>query len=162
MTRLMPHPGLSGSLFVLWLLLNQSLSPGHLLVGGAVALVGGWAFAALLPIKARPSRLITALRLTATVVGDIISSNISVGLIILGAGRRDRRSGFVRIPLALSEPYGLAALACIITSTPGTLWVDLDKADGILTIHVLDLQDDDEWVRIIKDRYERPLLEIYA
>jgi len=58
--------------------------------------------------------------------------------------------------------YGLATLACIITSTPGTLWVDFNEASGTLTIHVLDLVDETEWVRTIKGRYERPLLEIFA
>jgi multicomponent K+:H+ antiporter subunit E len=56
----------------------------------------------------------------------------------------------------------LATLACIITSTPGTLWVDFNEVSGVLTIHVLDLVDKSEWVRTIKERYERSLLEIFA
>jgi multicomponent K+:H+ antiporter subunit E len=52
-------------------------------------------------------------------------------------------------------------LACIITSTPGTLWVNFDAAKRILIIHVLDLIDESEWVRTIKGRYERLLLEIF-
>ena len=47
MTRLVPFPLVSASLLVLWLLLNQTLSPGHLLLGVALALVGGWAVAGL-------------------------------------------------------------------------------------------------------------------
>lgn len=68
----------------------------------------------------------------------------------------------MEIPLELRDPYGLAMLACIITSTPGTLWVDFNEASGTLTIHVLDLVDKTEWVRTIKGRYERLLLEIFA
>jgi multicomponent K+:H+ antiporter subunit E len=68
----------------------------------------------------------------------------------------------VEIPLELRNPYGLAALACIITSTPGTIWVDFDEARGLLTIHVLDLTDRDDVVNAIKGRYERRLLEIFA
>jgi multicomponent K+:H+ antiporter subunit E len=67
----------------------------------------------------------------------------------------------VEIPLDMRDPYGLASLACIITSTPGTLWVNFDGQKGALTIHVLDLVDKEEWIRIIKDRYERHLLEIF-
>jgi multicomponent K+:H+ antiporter subunit E len=162
MTRFLPHPVLSGALFMLWLLLNQSLSPGQLVLGGAAALVGGWTFAALEGTKARPRRLAAVFRLMAAVLRDIVRSNVAVALIILDAGRRERRSGFIEIPLELRDPYGLAALACIITSTPGTLWVELDRTSGTLTIHVLDLQDESEWVRTIKGRYERPLLEIFA
>ena len=67
----------------------------------------------------------------------------------------------MNIPLDLRDPYGLAVLACIITSTPGTLWVSFDSAKGMLMIHVLDLVDENEWIRTIKGRYERLLLEIF-
>ena len=96
------------------------------------------------------------------VLADIVRSNIAVARIILGRAGRKRSSGFVNIPLELRDPYGLTVLACIVTSTPGTLWVDFDPSRGVLTIHVLDLVDETEWTRTIKDRYEKPLLEIFA
>lgn len=163
MTRLLPYPIVSACLLVLWLLLNQTVSIGHVLLGGAVAFIGGWALGALQPPKARPRRRLVIFRLAVSVVADIVRSNIAVARIILGFERRRRwMSGFVEIPLELRDPYGLAALACIITSTPGTLWVDFDEASGNLTIHVLDLVEKSGWVRIIKERYERPLLEVFA
>jgi multicomponent K+:H+ antiporter subunit E len=96
------------------------------------------------------------------VLADIIRSNISVAGIILGFKDWEQTSGFVEIPLDLRNPYGLAILACIITSTPGTLWVDFNESSGTLTIHVLDLIDKTEWIRTVKSRYERLLLEIFA
>ena len=161
MTRLLPFPLMTAGLLVLWLLLNQTLSPGHIVLGSIMALAGGWAMAALQPPKGRIGRPGAILRLSALVLSDIVRSNIAVGRIVLGLGGRERTSGFVHIPLDLRDPYGLAALACIITSTPGTLWVGLDASNGILTIHVLDLIDESEWVRTIKGRYERLLLEIF-
>ena len=50
----------------------------------------------------------------------------------------------------------------LIRDRRGTLWVDFNEATGTLTIHVLDLTDKSEWVRTIKGRYERQLLEIFA
>ena len=161
MTWLLPFPIASASLLVLWLLLDQTLSLGHILLGGAVALVGGWALLALKPPKARPRRLSVLFRLAVLVIADIVRSNVAVARIILGLEQRRWISGFVEIPLDLRDPYGLAMLACIITSTPGTLWVDFNEASGTLTIHVLDLIDKAEWVRTIKGRYERLLLEIF-
>jgi len=161
MTWLVPFPVLSAGLLVLWLLLN-GLSVGHILLGGTVALIGGWAFAALEPPKMRLRRPLAVLRLTAFVFADIVRSNVAVARLILGLEPRRWASGFVDVPLELRNPYGLATLACIITSTPGTLWVDFNEASGTLTIHVLDLVDETEWVRTIKGRYERLLLEIFA
>jgi multicomponent K+:H+ antiporter subunit E len=152
----------SAGLLVLWLLFNQTLSLAHILLGGLAAIVGGWALTLLKLPKIRMRRPTAMIRLSALVLSDIIRSNIAVARIILGLGRRERRSGFVNIPLDVRDPYALAALACIITSTPGTLWVDFDETSGTLTIHVLDLIDENEWIRTIKNRYERPLLEIFA
>ena len=147
---------------MLWLLLNQAVSLGHLLVGGAIALAGGWLLAALEVPKGRLQRLPPIFRLAGLVAFDVVRSNIAVALIVLGIEERDRKSGFVRVPLDLRQPYGLAMLACIITSTPGTLWVSFDETSGVLTIHVLDLIDESQWIGTIKGRYERLLLEICA
>jgi multicomponent K+:H+ antiporter subunit E len=160
MTRILPFPIASASLLVLWLLLNQTISLGHFLLGIAVALVGGWALAVLEVPKARVRRLGAICRLLALVLADIVRSNMAVARIILGFERRTWTPGFVEIPLELRDSHGLATLACIITSTPGTLWVDF-SASGTLTIHVLDLVDKTEWVRTIKGRYERLLVEIF-
>ena len=87
MTRLLPFPMVSAGLLVLWLLLN-SLSVGHILLGGAVALIGGWALAALEPPKARLRRPVAILRLAAFVFADIVRSNVAVARIILGLERK--------------------------------------------------------------------------
>ncbi len=161
MTWLLPHPLVSAGLLALWLLLNMTMSAGHILLGSAVALAGGWALHALRPPQARVGRPGAILRLFALIFADIVRSNVAVARIVLGLGGRERTSGFVNIPLDLRDPYGLAVLACIITSTPGTLWVRHNPTTGMLTIHVLDLIDEGEWLRTIKGRYERLLLEIF-
>ena len=161
MTWLLPHPLVSAVLLVLWLLLNVTMSPGHILLGSAVALAGGWALHALSPPRARVGRPGAILRLCALVITDIVRSNVAVARIVLGVGGRARMSGFVDISLELRDAYGLAVLACIITSTPGTLWVKHEAGTGMLTIHVLDLIDESEWIETIKGRYERLLLEIF-
>jgi multicomponent K+:H+ antiporter subunit E len=70
-------------------------------------------------------------------------------------------AGFMTIPLELRSRHGLAILSIIITSTPGTIWVNYDAAKGTLLLHVLDLVDETVWVRTIKGRYERLLMEIF-
>lgn len=105
-------------------------------------------------------RLGCALRLAAAVLADVLRSNIAVARIILRPGGR-RRAGFVAIPLALRNADGLAALACIITATPGTAWASFDSARGVLRIHVLDLDDEQTLIRSIQERYEKRLKEIF-
>jgi len=160
MTRLLPFPILSCGLLVLWLLLNQTIALGQFLIGCVLAFVCGLILTTLQLPRERVRQPSAVLRLFGLVTVDIIRSNIAVGRIILGLGRRARTSGFVNIPLDLRNSYGLAVLACIITSTPGTLWVNFDRQKSLLMIHVLDLIDEGDWIRTIKGRYERLLLEI--
>jgi multicomponent K+:H+ antiporter subunit E len=161
MTRWLPFPLLSTCLLAMWLLLNQTIAPGQVLLGGMLALLGGWIMAVLQPARARVRRPGAVIRLLLLVIADIVRSNIAVSRIVLGSRRRQVTSGFMNIPLELRDRYGLAVLACIITSTPGTLWVNFDPKTGTLMIHVLDLVDESTWVETIKGRYERLLLEIF-
>ena len=161
MTRWLPFPLLTASLLATWLLLAGSAGPGALLLGLLVASLGVRALLALDPERARLRRPRVALELAWVVLVEVFRSNNAVARIILAPGTRNRTSGFVRVPLDMRAPYGLAALACIVTATPGTVWVEYDSAEGAMLLHVLDLVDKEEWVRIIKDRYERRLMEIF-
>lgn len=160
MTRLMPYPILSAFLLGIWLLFNQSLSPGHVLLGCVVGIAGGLAISALQIPSGRIHRPATIVRLAFVVLVDIIRSNFEVARIILTPSR-SAKSGFVTISLDLRNHYGLAILACIITSTPGTVWVNFDSAKSLLLLHVLDLKDEAAWTDLIKNRYERLLMEIF-
>ena len=161
MRRWLPLPLVWVLLFGLWLLLNQTLAAGHVILAAIIAFAAMHALTRLDPPATRTRRPITMLQLTALVLADIVRSNIAVARIIMYPGTRKQTSGFVEIALELRHPAGLAALACIITATPGTTWARYDSARGILTMHILDLVDDETWIRTIKDRYERRLLEIF-
>jgi multicomponent K+:H+ antiporter subunit E len=122
-----------------------------------------WFGSTLRPGRASLRRLDRAAGLFLVVLWDIFRSNIAVARIVLGlAGGREIRSGFVQIPMDLREDHGLAVLACIITSTPGTVWAGLSPDRRTLTIHVLDLKDDREWIQTIKQRYESRLMRIFG
>jgi multicomponent K+:H+ antiporter subunit E len=150
-------------LLLLWLVLNESLAPGHLLLGGLLALAaaaGYWRLRAGHEAS-RARHPLTALRLAFTVFADIVASNVAVGRIVLGLRREPRTAGFLPIPLAIRHPGGLAVLACIVTATPGTSWVRYDREQGLLTLHVLDLREVEAAAALFKQRYEKPLMEIF-
>jgi len=161
MKRWPPFPLLTAALVAAWLLLNESGTLGAVLLGGVLAFGVVRALTALDPPEGRFRRPRAALMLAPLVLADIVRSNIAVAKIILWPARKDRVSGFVRIPLDLRAPYGLATLACIITATPGTLWVEYDSVRNTLLLHVLDLIDEETWIETIKGRYEKRLMELF-
>ena len=161
MSHWLTFPLLTASLLVMWLLLVGSVGPGALLLGLLLAFLGTRLLLTLGPPRTRLRRPRVALVLAWVVLTDVVRSNNAVARIILRPGTRNRRSGFVRVPLDMRNPYGLAVLACIVTATPGTIWVEYDSAQGTLLLHILDLIGEEEWVRIIKNRYEGRLMEIF-
>src|SRR3546814_4938614 len=150
-------------LLILWLLLNDTLSTGNIALGIMLAALLGWALSAskLRPLRSCPKHPLTILLLIWHVAVDITKSNIAVARIIWLGKHADATPGFLKIPLRIRDPHGLAALACIVTYTPGTVWSDYSEAEQLLTLHVLDLKDEAEWFHTIQQRYERPLMEIF-
>lgn len=161
MRRIFPYPLLTISLLAMWLLLQQSLGYGHILLGSIIAVLASLPVAALQPQRPSVRRPGKILRLAALVAIDVLRSNVAVALLVLQRRRRDRTSGFLIMPLELHDRTALAILACIITATPGSAWLEYNAAQGTVLIHVLDLVDEKQWMDTIKNRYESLLLEIF-
>jgi multicomponent K+:H+ antiporter subunit E len=158
---LLPHPLLALGLFATWLLLSGSISAGDVLVALVAALAIPQVMRLLEPDRSGVRSPGAVLRLASYFAVDVVRSNYAVATIILGRRKRQRVSGFIHVPLDLRNRYGLAVLAIIVTSTPGTLWVQYDRPSGRLLLHVLDLVEEQDWIDLIKGRYERLLLEIF-
>lgn len=159
--RLFPYPLMSLALLAMWLLLHNSVSPATLLGGALAAFAAPWAMAALQTERLRIRSLTALIRLAGIVLYDIVRSNIAVATIILSRRHRKGAAGFIIIPLDMRNRFGLTLLALIVTSTPGTLWVQYNSTRGTLLLHVLDLVDEATWITLIKQRYERLLLEAF-
>lgn len=158
---LFPHPVLALGLFAVSLLMSGSVEPPAIALAAVLALATPQVMRALdaQTIRIRSPKAIVSL--AGLVLVDVLRSNWAVSAIILGSRKHERRSGFIHVPLDLKDRYALAVLAVILTATPGTLWVEYDGATGRLLLHVLDLIEEDEWVHLIKTRYERRLMEIF-
>lgn len=162
MKRWLPHPVVSLGLCALWLLLNQSLSPGNLLLGILLGLAVPLLTRRMLPLgypRMHAPRAMLRLLVMATV--EIVRSCFNVSRIILSGSKRNVNAQFILVPLTIRDPYGLAMLSCLITMTPGTVWVEILPERYALSMHVLDLHDTQWWIDTIKNRYERPLITIF-
>lgn len=155
-----PYPLLSTALLGMWLLLNQSVAPGTLLVGLVLSTVLAWVAVKLQPKRSHLNRLRTIAGFVLLVAVDILRSNIAVAGIILRSRGQAVRSGFVSVDFDLQDENALAVLACILTATPGTAWLEYDRRQKKLLVHLLDLEDESAWRRTL-ERYEASLKEIF-
>lgn len=158
---MLPHPILSLILLLLWLLLNDSAAPGHLLLGALLAVAIPLYTKRFWPEPARVRQPGLALRFAGRVLSDILVANFKVARVVLGP-REAIRPRFVRVPLDVRGEIGVTVLASVVSLTPGTVSADLDAGRRNLLVHALSEDDPAELIRQIKTRYEKPIMEIFA
>ena len=160
MRRWLPHPILTPTLALIWVLLVNSVAPGPVLLG----LLLGW----LIPIftlRFWPDPVpvrhpLTLLRFLLVVGYDILVANLAVAWLIL-RGARHIRPAFVTVPLDLRSELGISLLANTVSLTPGTVssWLSPDRR--ILVVQGLDVADPKALVATIKQRYETPIRRVF-
>jgi multicomponent K+:H+ antiporter subunit E len=161
---LLPAPLLALALWVAWLMLAGSASLGQMLLGAALALPLAAFAASLDPQRTHIGRVGTMLKLGIVVLRDIAVSNIDVARRVFGP-ESAIHSRWVALALTIQSPPGVAALASIITLTPGTLSAELSADGRTLLMHVLHVDDDAAEAGVLADiraRYEAPLILIFG
>jgi multicomponent K+:H+ antiporter subunit E len=157
---LLPHPLLTPVLAVIWLLLNNTLAFGHVVLG----LLLGWLIPLFTlrfwPEAVRIRRPGLLLRFIAVVLYDIVVANFAVARRILA--RPERLSpAFIAVPLELEGDLAISLLANTICLTPGTVSARLSEDRRSLLVHALDAPDPAATCAQIKARYEAPLKAVF-
>jgi len=155
-----PHPILSIVLLVTWLLLNNTIAMGHVVLGTILGILIPWFTSAFWPEKICLGKASVFLRFAMVVAYDIIVANMTVAKLILSPND-SLKPNFLHIPLDITHPLGISVLASTISLTPGTVSTDLSEDKKTLIVHALHVEDADAEIAAIKSRYERPLMEVF-
>ncbi|WP_210397865.1 Na+/H+ antiporter subunit E [Motiliproteus sediminis] len=160
LSRWLPLPLQTAVLVVVWLLLNNSMAPGQILLGVVLAWLVSLLVAPLQegPIRVRRFRL--AGKYLLRLLKDIVVANFDVAARILRS-RRHLKPGFVAVPLDIRGDLPVSLLANTVSLTPGTVSAELSSDRCWLYVHALHLEDDTVLIKVIKERYEQPLREIF-
>ena len=160
--RVFPHPLLSLTLLLVWLMLVNKVTPGNILLGGFLGIVVPILTSPYWPGRPRLKRPFMTGPYVLLVIWDIIVANIQVALIILFKPRSKIHSKWVVVPLDLTSPEAITVLAGTITMTPGTVSALLSSDGTSLLVHCLHTDDPDGVRDEIKTRYEARLKEIFG
>ena len=160
MSRILPQPLITVGLFATWLLLHNSVSAGLLVSGVVLAVLLPLGTRHFWPEYPRTVRVRPLIRLLGVVIYDIIIANLRMVVLILGPNSR-LRPHFVVVPVTAQHPFAITLFASIISLTPGTVSANLSGDRRSLLVHDLDVEDPDTAVRRVKERYEKPLMEIF-
>ena len=160
MNRWLPQPLFSLSLWGVWLLLGNTLAPGQILLGFLLALALPLFTVRFWPDRPRLRQPLKILAYVLMLFWDITLANLTVARLILGPTSR-LRPAFLRLPLELSNDFAIVVLSSTISLTPGTVSADISPDRRSLLIHALDVENPEQTVAQLKNRYERPLQEIF-
>ncbi|MGK2953183.1 MAG: Na+/H+ antiporter subunit E [Thiobacillus sp.] len=160
MRRFLPHPLLTLTLAILWLLLVNQLSAGHIVLGALLGWLIPFATSSFWPERIRIRHPLTLLRFLGVFVIDIVRGSFHVAWLILKGPTR-LRPVFVEVPLVLKTDLAISLLANTISLTPGTVSASLSMDKRTLIVHTLDTGDAAALVAEIKQRYETPLQKIF-
>jgi len=160
MRRILPHPLLALTLVILWLLLVNQVTVGHLVLGALLGWLIPFATTRFWPESTRIHHPLTLLHYLWVLMVGIVHGSFHVARLIL-QGPDHLRPAFVEVPLALSTDLAISLLANTISLTPGTVSVQLSTDKRTLTVHVLDTDDADAVVAEIKQHFEVPLKKIF-
>lgn len=159
--RWLPRPLLSLLLWAVWLLLNNTLAPGHLLLGLILAITIPWLTFHFWTPQPNVKRPVVVLRFILMLLYDILVANLHVARRILGS-TQDLRPSFFEVPLDITGDFPITLLASTITLTPGTVSAQLSDDRTRLLVHALDVEDVTATIAEIKQRYETPLKEMFG
>lgn len=161
LARFFPHPGLSGLLVIVWLLLLNSISVGAVLLALVVGFLVPLFTSPYWPNKPTLRFGWAMIDYLAVVIWDIVIANFQVAWLILFRRSRDLRACWLVVPLDVRQPEAITTLAGTISLTPGTVSSDVSADGRTLLVHALDTGDREADVARIKSRYEARLMRIY-
>jgi len=160
MKKILPHPILSLVLWCVWLLLNNTVAPGHMVLGFVLAIIIPLLTSGFWPEKVCISHPITLIKFVMIVLWDIMIANVIVAKLILG-NKNKLKPVFFHIPLDIEQPLAISLLANTISLTPGTVSCDLSEDKKVLLVHGLHEEDQQATINEIKQRYEQPLKKVF-
>jgi multicomponent K+:H+ antiporter subunit E len=159
-SRWFPLPVVTLLVLVLWVLLNDSASVGTLVIGALLAVGIPRLTARFWPHPPRLRNGRAAWRLGFRLLGDIVVANWAVARRVVGPTAR-LRPAFFEVPLDVRDGFVATLLGSMVSLTPGTVSIDVDRERWVLQVHALDIEDPQQLLEQIKVRYEAPLREIF-
>ncbi len=151
---------------LIWIGLNFSVDPQVVLVGiGAsalAALVAGDMFVQRIHLFVRLDRYLWFLYYIPVFIWECIKANVDVAWRVVHPDT-PIRPGIVKVKTTLKSDAALTFLANSITLTPGTMVMDVDRENGFLYIHWIDVRTTDtrRATEMLVSKFERIIGKIF-
>ncbi len=149
------------TIFLLWVALSNAANLAQLVIAVFLAICLPILTQRFWPEPASGFKPLPALKLIGILLWDILIANIDVAKLVLGPISK-LKPAFIEVPLDMQDPFVATLLASMVSLTPGTVSIDIDRSRWVLQVHALNVDDVQKLIDVIKQRYEEPLKEIFS
>ena len=152
--------------FLVWALLSWVPDWQHLVIGvfvaALVAYLTGDFFVRRPHLVVHVTRYLWFFYYVPVFLWECLKANIDVAYRVIHP-KLPIHPGIVKVKTILKSDAGLTFLANSITLTPGTLTVDIDKENGYLYIHWIEVREKDveKATKLIVEKFEKILKRIF-
>ncbi len=108
---------------------------------------------------APPRRALAFVPFAVAVLADIVVGTWDVALRVMHL-RPLEQPGIIAVPIGDRSELGLAVSALVMTLSPGSVLLDVDRRRGVMLIHAIDAADPDAFrarMQTFYDRWQRPV-----
>ena len=153
--------------FFTWLVLSWSLNPVNLAIGAFISVLILLLTSGVLEKKTVGSRknfkrYLWFLYYIPLFIWECFKANLDGAYRVIHPDL-PMRPGIVKVRTNLKSDSGLTFLANTITLKPGTMTVDIDRENGFLYVHWVNVesQDIEKATKIIVEKFEKVLMRIF-
>jgi len=158
---------LFGLSFFIWLILSWSADAEHIIAGFLCSFLVAWITGGIFtghPYKFKGiNRFVKFFfHYIPVFIWECLKANIDVAIRVMHPDILIK-PGIVKVRTTLKSDTAITFLANSITLTPGTLVIDLDRKNGFLYVHWVNVKatDIDEATKLIVDRFEKILKGVF-
>lgn len=146
-------------LVFIWLALTGDFSWANFIFGFIISFVGLWQVNRNEKQKRYFKVIPQVLSFIFYFIYELTKANLQVAYEVISPPL-NMKPGIVKLPLDVKTDLEITLLANVISLTPGTLSLDVSPDKRFLYVHAMYVYDKEEFIRSIKDGFERRILQI--
>ena len=149
------------NLFVslIWVLLSRSYTIKDAVIGYLVGMAVLFLLRGILSQDFYMRRVWAAIKLFFLFLVELTKANIDV-VKLVWSPKLDNHTGIVAYNTDLETPAEITLLSIMVSLTPGTIPLDFSEDNKVIYIHVLDLDDKQDFKDDIRNTFEKAIKEV--
>jgi multicomponent Na+:H+ antiporter subunit E len=142
-----------------WMFLSETYTFKHFFIGYLIGILLLFLMRRFIPDQFYFKRFIKICFLVLLFIKELLLANWQVVKLVYKP-KLNVQPGIFALPTELKTNWEITLLANLITLTPGTLSVSVSNDNNHIYIHAMDIPDVEESIQVIKETFEKAIMEV--